>query len=219
MTWDPFGTLARTLWIGGGQWAGKSTVARLLAHRLGLTCYHYDFHDGRGHWDRRVAAAVAQERELPVVDPENWFVRSTPQQTAEYTLGTFAQRFEYTLDDLRGLVSGRPIVAEGWGLRPQLVVKVAPSPQQIVVMVPTDEFRAHQLATLPRASTLSLPVSDPALAVHNRMQRDRIVANEAVDQARQLGIRVIEVDGSRDAEAIADLVAEHFADFLAVPSR
>ena len=23
--WDPFGTLQNTLWIGGGQWAGKST--------------------------------------------------------------------------------------------------------------------------------------------------------------------------------------------------
>lgn len=27
---DPFGTIANALWIGGGQWAGKSTVARLL---------------------------------------------------------------------------------------------------------------------------------------------------------------------------------------------
>lgn len=29
--WDLFGTLHRALWSGGGQWAGKSTVARLLA--------------------------------------------------------------------------------------------------------------------------------------------------------------------------------------------
>jgi len=28
---DPFGTIRNALWIGGGQWAGKSTVARLLA--------------------------------------------------------------------------------------------------------------------------------------------------------------------------------------------
>ncbi len=27
---DPFGTLGNALWIGGAQWAGKSTVARLL---------------------------------------------------------------------------------------------------------------------------------------------------------------------------------------------
>ena len=116
---------------------------------------------------------------------------------------------------LRGLVSGRPIIAEGWGLRPEAVVKVAPSPQRMVVMVPTARFREHQLATLPRAGQMSMPVSDPELAVRNRMERDRIVAQDAVDQARGLGIRVIEVDGSRDADAVADLVAEHFAGALA----
>jgi hypothetical protein len=38
----PFGTLRGALWIGEGQWAGKSTVARILALRYGLTAYHYD---------------------------------------------------------------------------------------------------------------------------------------------------------------------------------
>jgi adenylylsulfate kinase-like enzyme len=58
-TWDPFATVRRTLWIGGAQWAGKSTVARILAHRHGLTAYHYDYHDARGHEDRRIARRVA----------------------------------------------------------------------------------------------------------------------------------------------------------------
>lgn len=30
--WDPFGT-RNTLWIGGGQWAGKPAIARILAQR------------------------------------------------------------------------------------------------------------------------------------------------------------------------------------------
>jgi hypothetical protein len=55
-TWDPFGTLHRALWIGGGQWAGKSTVARLLAVRYGLTAYHYDYHDARAHSAKAEAA-------------------------------------------------------------------------------------------------------------------------------------------------------------------
>src|SRR6266540_2772000 len=49
MRWDPFTTLQRALWIGGGQWAGKSTVAGILAEQYGLTHYHYDYHDARGH--------------------------------------------------------------------------------------------------------------------------------------------------------------------------
>ncbi len=58
MTWDPFGPSGRALWITGGKWAGKSTVARLLAVEYGLTAYHYDHHDARGHPDRRIANNV-----------------------------------------------------------------------------------------------------------------------------------------------------------------
>ncbi|MFC9970285.1 hypothetical protein ACFVH6_05210 [Spirillospora sp. NPDC127200] len=57
--WDPFGTLGMALWTGGGQWAGESTVARILARRHGLTAYHDDHHDVRGHNDRRIARRVS----------------------------------------------------------------------------------------------------------------------------------------------------------------
>ncbi|ONI85652.1 hypothetical protein ALI22I_28190 [Saccharothrix sp. ALI-22-I] len=204
MTWDPFGTLGRTLWITGGQWAGKSTVARILAVRYGLTAYHYDYHDARGHLDRRIAAGVQ------LLDPEIAYVRNTPAETAEWVLQHFPQRFEWALDDLRGLVSGRPIIAEGWGLRPELAAPIMKSPNQMIVMVPTDEFRLHQANTLPRARSLTHKVSDPAQAQRNRLERDRLIAADCVQHANSLGIRVIEVDGSQDAETVADEVADHF---------
>ncbi|MFI6071585.1 hypothetical protein ACIA5C_08350 [Actinoplanes sp. NPDC051343] len=46
------------------------------------------------------------------------------------------------------------------------------------------------------------------------MERDRLVASDAVRSAGKLGVRVIRVDGSRDAGAVADLVAEQFREFL-----
>ncbi|MGH8963771.1 MAG: hypothetical protein ACRDXB_00315, partial [Actinomycetes bacterium] len=63
-------------------------------------------------------------------------------------LANFPVRFEWALDDLRCLVSGRPIIAEGWGLRPELVAPIIDSPRQMIVMVPTPEFRDHQLHNL-----------------------------------------------------------------------
>jgi hypothetical protein len=212
--WDPFGTLGRALWIGGGQWAGKSTVARLLAHRYGLTAYHYDYHDSRGHDARRVARRVSLGLPPAAPDPDTVWVRTPPDEMAAETLSGFPARFEWALDDLRGLVSGRPVLAEGWGLRPELVAPIAGSPRRMVVMVPTAEFRATQVRTLPRAATLDQNVSDPARAQSNRLERDRLVADDAVRAARRLGIRVIEVDGTRDAEAVADLVADHFRPYL-----
>ncbi|WP_329521431.1 hypothetical protein [Spirillospora sp. NBC_01491] len=212
--WDPFGTLHRALWIGGGQWAGKSTVARLLAVQYGVTVYHYDYHDARGHNDRRIARRAGLGEPAIEPDLDRMWVHTTPEEMATETLAEFPRRFEWVLDDLRALVSGHPIIAEGWGLRPELVASVIDSPRRMVVMVPTSEFRRHQTRELPRAASLGHRLSDPARAQANRLARDRLVAEDAVRTARRLGIRVIEVDGSRDAAAIAEIVASHFSPYL-----
>jgi hypothetical protein len=217
--WDPFGTLHWALWIGGGQWAGKSTVARLLAVRYGLTAYHYDYHDARGHEDRRVARRIRLGEPAGGPDLETTWVTSTPQEMAAQTLAGFPVRFEWVLDDLRALVSGRPVIAEGWGLRPELAASVMDSPRRMIVMVATEEFRERQLREVPRAATFSQDVSDPARAQRNRVARDRFVTQDAVRSARDLGIRVLEVDGSRDAAAVADVVADHFRPYLPPPEE
>jgi hypothetical protein len=142
------------------------------------------------------------------------WVDPTPEEMAAATLAGFPVRFEWALDDLRALVSGRPILAEGWGLRPELVAPVLDSPRRMLVMVPTDEFRAHQLGVLPRAAAMGHDVSDPVRAQRNRLARDRLVAQDAVRTAERLGIRVLTVDGTHDAEAVADVVADHFGPYL-----
>lgn len=215
MTWDPFGTIANTLWLGGGQWAGKSTVARILAHRCGITAYHYDYHDARGHDARRVADRAARGEPLTGPDLDEVWVRRTPADMARYALEEFGRRFEWTLDDLRGLVSGRPILAEGWGLRPELVAPLLESPGRMLVMVPTEEFRQRQLRELPRAREFGPRVGDPERAQANRVDRDRLLAASAAEAARERGIHVLTVDGSRDAEQVAGEVADHFAPYLA----
>jgi hypothetical protein len=207
--WDPTGTISRALWIGGGQWAGKSTVARLLAVRHGLTAYHYDYHDARGHFDRRIARGESVER-----DPDRNWVRRAPEEMAADAHAIFALRFEWTLDDLRALDSPQPLIAEGWGLRPEFVVPLLDSPRRMIVMVPTEEFQRHQAATLPRAGAITHEVSDPERAQQNRLARDRLLAQDAAARARELGVRVLEVDGSRETEEVADLVADHFRPYL-----
>lgn len=214
MVWDPTGSLRRALWIGGGQWAGKTTVARLLAERHGLTAYHYDYHDARGHQDRWVARQVRDGGpvEAPTAD-ERW-LGATPEAMADHALDAFRRRFEWALDDLRALASGRPLLAEGWGLRPELVAPLLDAPRRMLVMVPTRSFREHQTRVLARAGAVGAKVSDPARAQRNRLERDALIAADAVRAARERDIRVLEVDGSRDAEEVADEVAEHFAPYL-----
>lgn len=215
---DPHGSLRRALWIGGAQWAGKSTVAEIVAAEYGLTAYHYDFHDARGHQDRRIARRVARGEPVADATPEQVWVERSPEAMAEETLAGFPVRFAWALDDLRALFTGRPVLAEGWGLRPELVAPLLDSARRMVVLVPTEEFRQHQLRALPRAGALGVAVTDPARAQANRVARDRLVAEDAVRQARRLGIRVIEVDGTRDAAAVAAEVAGQFAPYLGAGS-
>lgn len=214
MHWDPFTTVQRALWIGGGQWAGKSTVAGILAERHGLTHYHYDYHDARSHLDRRTARQIRLGATPIEPNPESTWIQSTVEQAVDEALTIFVERFEYVQDDLPTLVSPHPIIADGWGLRPELVAPLTSSPQRMVVMVPTEDFRQRQLSRLQRAGASRPDVSDPELAQRNRIARDRLIAEDAVSNAKRLNIRVIEVDGSRDAQRMADLVAEHFREFL-----
>jgi hypothetical protein len=88
----------------------------------------------------------------------------------------------------------------------------------MVVLVPTEDFRQHQIRTCPRAGALGAAVSDPARAQANRVARDRIVGEDAVRHACRLGVRVIEVDGTLGAPAVASAVAEQFAPYLEMPS-
>ncbi|MFE7508528.1 hypothetical protein [Promicromonospora sp. NPDC057488] len=216
--WDPHGSLRRMLWIGGAQWAGKTTVSDLVADRHGLAAYHYDYHASRGHQDRWVARRIAQGEPAVGPDAEELWVNHDPATLAAQVLAGFPATFEWVLDDLRAWFTARPAIAEGWGLRPELVAPLIDSPRRMVVLVPTEEFRRHQLRTVPRALAVEAPVSDPALAQANRIERDRLIADDVVRNARRLSVRVIEVDGTRDATAVAAEVADVFAPWLPAPS-
>jgi hypothetical protein len=214
MQWDPVRTVQSALWITGGQWAGKTTVSGILAERHGLTHYHYDYHQAKGHEDRRMMAKIRRGEAFAERDWEAIWIKPTPAEMVPVVLADFAEGFPWVLDDLRGIISPVPVIADGWGLRPELVVPLTGAPERMLVMVPTDEFRLYQLAHLPRAGTLHAPVSDPERGQRNRIERDRLLVQDAVRKAHEYGVRVIEVDGRQGPDEVADLVAGHFAAFL-----
>jgi hypothetical protein len=72
------------------------------------------------------------------------------------------------------------------------------------------EWALDDLRVLAWAGAISAEVSDPERAQRNRLERDALLAADAVRAAR----RLLEVDGTRDAAAVADEVAEHFAPYL-----
>jgi len=168
------------LWLGGAQWAGKTTVARVLTERYRLRLYDYDFQDHRAHGAR------------------------VPAATLNSVEARLEARFALVLEDLAALPADEPVLAEGWGLRPRLVAPLLDSPRQALFLVPTRRFRDRQLRELPRAG----------LVKPEWLDRNQALARDLVTSARELGLRVIEVDGRLDAEALIAAAEEHFRPYL-----
>jgi hypothetical protein len=211
--------MREVLWIGGAQWSGKTTVANLLAARHPLIRYAYDYHDARSHSDR----ARANPERFPAfsgfvadldADPDRAWVDPSPAEMAERFRSIFAERFEMVLEDLAALPDDATVLAEGWGLRPELVAQHLEAPTQAVFLVPDEEFRQRQLASLERAQSLSASVSDGVRAQQNRIDRDRLLAEDVITQARALDLPLLVVDGSRGVHAVTAEVEKQFRPYL-----
>jgi hypothetical protein len=206
----------RTLWIGGAQWAGKTTVAQILAMRHGLVHYSYDYHDARAHVTKAMSRPDRYPHRATIRSADDEWVETSPRGMAQRALQSFQERFTMVLEELATLPGSTSILAEGWGLRPDLVQPHLRSPRQAIFLVPSDAFREQQLRDLSRARAFpaDLGVSDPDRAQQNRIARDILLAREVVDSAARLNLRVITVDGSMPPERIALLVEEHFRPHL-----
>ena len=212
--------LAGVLWIGGAQWAGKTSVARILSDRHGLQLYQYDYHDSRGHQERadRQPDRFPAKHAASTRSAEEHRLLRTPEEMAQEDMAIFEERFAMTLDDIAACPEEPPLVAEGWGLRPRLVASVVDAPRRAIFLVPTDDFRDRQLRTMPRAAAVSAATRDPERAQRNRVERDRLLARDVLDSASELGLRTVLVDGTRTVDGVAALVEDHFRPFLP-PSR
>ena len=203
------------LWIGGATDAGKTSVARALAGRYGWQAYHYDQYDHSqppGHWARidplrhpHLHAEWARSR-------NDWWVHTTPSDMLDRWLLTTPERFDLTLEDLRSLPSARPIVAEGYGLLPDLVLPLLSSKQQAIWLVSTEEFKRSSYERRGKGSFTF--TSDPQRARQNHIGRDLLIAAYIKRRAADLGLAVVEVDGGRPLEEVVALVARRFSAYL-----
>jgi hypothetical protein len=167
-------TLSR-IWIGGGTGAGKSTTARALAVDHGLRRFAID-----SFW-YAYDARWAQPRKSP---DEQWLETPPEAQAAEFE-ETSRRMMGYALEDLAQLPDV-PTVVEG----PQILPDLVPDADQAVFLDPTPEWQREVL------STRSMPSSDPARALANRLVKDRLYADRVASLARERGFPVIAMDGT-----------------------
>lgn len=207
--------LAHVLWIGGATDSVKTSVARALAEKYGLQAYHYDRYDREeppGHWARADPVRQPYMYATLTRDRDWMWVHTTPEELVERWLRTTPERFELTLEDLLALPATPPILAEGYGLTPELVRPLLSSTRQAIWLVSTEEFKRASYER--RGKQAGKNTSDPERARRNHYGRDLLLAEHFRRRVEELGLAVVEIDGRRSLAEVVSVVEAHFGPLL-----
>jgi 2-phosphoglycerate kinase len=130
-----------TYWIGGSPCSGKSSIAARLAGRFGLQVYSCDDHFP-AHQRQADSRQHPNLHSLSMMSWNEIWMRPVDIQV-EAVFKVYREEFKMILDDLHSLESGRPILAEGAALLPELLIDLLHDPTKAVWVVPKPDFQLH----------------------------------------------------------------------------
>jgi hypothetical protein len=189
--------LEHVLWLGGPPGSGKTMVALRLARRRGLRWYGADTRTW-AHVDRGRAAGIEAAGGWHRLGPaDRWDVADDRELLAR---SFRRERGPMVVDDLRALPGSPLVVAEGSTLPASDV-----EPGRALWLLPTRDFQEARLGERgapPRWVRLSLLLRD-----------------EIEFEAREHGVPVLVVDGSRSLDETVAVVEARFASALETGRR
>lgn len=206
--------LSHVLWIGGPPDSGKTSIADLLAEKYGMQVYHFDRHEP-AHFARHdpIQHPALHAASPEMMTAEQRWVTQSPEEMAAGTIASWSERVEMAIVDLLAMPRRPRIVAEGPGFFPECITPLIADPHQAAWLVPSESFKRDSVARRGKPGA-RLQTSDPERATRNLVGRDLLMGKHVLDEARRLGLTVIEVDGARDLHEIFTLVEAHFAPYL-----
>src|SRR5690242_8077370 len=206
---EPGARLRDVYWIGGGNGAGKSTIARRLAARHGLRLYATD--DVMADHGRRSSPADSPfMAAFAAMDMDERWVSRSPQIMLE-TFGWFrGEGFGLIVEDLLRRPAGPGVIAEGFRLLPRLVRPLLAGPGHAVWLCPTQGFRRAAFASRGSLLQIAGKTSDPDTALANLLERDGMFTDRLREEATGLGLPVIDVDTTMTEDELTGRVARAF---------
>jgi hypothetical protein len=202
--------LRHVYWIGGGSCAGKSTIARRIAHQHDLHLYATD--DVMAEHARR-----SKPEECPLLHQfiamnmdERWVNR--PPATMLETFPWFrGEAFESIIEDLLRVPTRLRVIVEGFRLLPRLVSPLLPEANHAVWLLPSPEFRRATMARRGGSGSGFLAkTSNPERALENLLERDWMFTDRLGEEVDGLQLRAVEVNPATGEDDAANLVTQIF---------
>lgn len=205
--------LRHVYWLGGGSGAGKSTIAARIAAKHGFRIYDTD-KAMADHGTRTSPEHSPLLQRFVEVDMDERWVNRSPQAMLETFHWFGGEGFDLIVHDLLGLPSDPPVIAEGFRLLPALVKPLLAASAQAVWLLPTPEFRRAAFGSRRPSGppwTFIDKTSNPEKALANLLERDRMFTDQLRDEARRLGLRVIEIGLGTTEDDATELVSSALA--------
>jgi hypothetical protein len=142
------------------------------------------------------------------MDMDERWVNRLPQAMLETFHYFRGEGFSFIVDDLMRLPRAPGVVVEGFRLLPRLVKPLLSITSRAVWLLPTPDFR--QAAVNSKAWAFLAKTTDPARALRNLLERDRMFTDILREEAARLGLHAIEVDTSMTDDDLVRRVTEVF---------
>ena len=141
---------------------------------------------------------------------ERWVNRS-PETMLETFHWFQGEGFNLIIEDLLRLTSDSFVIIEGFRLLPHLVKPLISVSNQAVWLLPTPSFRQAVVESRggPAWGFLA-KTSNPEVALHNLLERDRMFTNILRVETARLGLRSLEVDTTTTEDTLTKRVTDAF---------
>ena len=197
--------LGHVRWIGGGSGAAKSTVARRLAESRRMRMIDTDA-TMADHARRLSPDDAPALRAFASMSMDERWVERTPQEMLATFHWFLGEGFDLIVEDLLALPTDAPVLVEGFRLLPRLVAPLLRAPDQAVWLLPTPGFRRQALEARGGLWAIAGRTNDPDRALTNLLERDRLFTARLAEEAADLGLATIAVDGTTAEDELVEAV-------------
>jgi len=164
----------------------------------------------KDHASRIAPADGPSLAEFLAMDMDERWVNRSPAAMLETFHWFRGEGFNLIVEDLLGLPTDAPVIAEGFRLLPHLVKPFLDSPGHAVWLLPSPDFRRAAFESRGSLWAIAGKTTNPEKALRNLLVRDRMFTDRLRLDTKRLGLRAIEVDTTLTEDDLADQVAKAF---------